>query len=181
MSSIFTQHLVIFGAGHVAKALVPILAQLPLQIKWIDSRQAEFDSVDTSVLNANVERIVSDDPCGEIAFLDPNSWVIVLTHNHQLDYAIVENCLKLNLVHYLGMIGSTTKAKRFVTRLKHRGFSESQVASLISPIGEALVPGKRPIEVAVSISAQIIQLLNDKKINGQEIISNDRVMAQSTQ
>lgn len=152
-----TQTLAIFGGGHVAQALIPIVSQLPLQIRWIDSRSECFDAVEVP---DNVDCIIDDDPVAEMADLPPNSWAVILTHNHQLDYELVECALKKSQCDFLGMIGSETKAKRFRTRLASRDFSEQQIAHMVSPIGERNVPGKRPIEVAVAISAQIIQRLN---------------------
>ena len=160
------QHIAIFGAGHVATALVPILAQLPLQISWIDSRSELFTD---NKLPQNISCIQSDEPVDEIASLHPHSWVIILTHNHQLDFALVEACLKQGNTAFLGMIGSATKAKRFRTRLEHREYSAPQIAQLISPIGDITIPGKRPIEVAVSISAQIIQKLHESSTQDHEI------------
>jgi xanthine dehydrogenase accessory factor len=160
------QHVAVFGAGHVASALVPILAQLPMQISWIDSRSELFMH---KKLPQNISCIQSDEPVDEIAALEPNSWVIILTHNHQLDFALVEACLKHGNIGFLGMIGSVTKAKRFRTRLEHREYSVAQIAQLISPIGDITIPGKRPIEVAVSISAQIIQKLHESSTQDDEI------------
>ena len=156
-----TQTLAVFGGGHVAQALVPILAQLPLQIRWIDSRSECFDEVPTP---DNVECVIDDDPVAEMADLPQGSWAVILTHNHQLDYELVECALKKNHCEFLGMIGSETKAKRFRTRLASRDFDEQQIGQMVSPIGELSVPGKRPIEVAVAISAQIIQKLNSQGI-----------------
>jgi len=179
------QHLAIFGAGHVAQALVPILAQLPLQITWVDSRENFFneDSAGDKVLKAieaqqsphgnvaikarsiaaslsNVYPIANDEPCEVLESLPPSAWVIILTHNHQLDYELVETALKNASLDFVGMIGSATKAKRFVTKLAHRGFTSAQIERLVSPIGLLNIAGKRPVEVAVSISAQLINLLN---------------------
>lgn len=184
------QHVAIFGAGHVAQALVPILAQLPLQISWIDSRENFFghDTTDNKVSDlalyaptnlptdvsskaqhiaaslSNVNAIINDDPCEIVEALPPSAWVIILTHNHQLDYELVESALKHPNLSFIGMIGSATKAKRFVTKLAHRGFQEQDMARLVSPIGDITIAGKRPIEVAVSISAQLINLLNASKV-----------------
>ncbi len=184
------QHVAVFGAGHVAQALVPILAQLPLQIQWVESREKWLDktgklSNDVSLANGDVsgvqltdvaggaQRIASahsnitpitiDEPEHIIASLPNNIWIIIVTHNHQLDYKLVEASLKHTEGNYIGMIGSKTKAKRFRTRLEHRGFAPSQIQRLISPIGDLSITGKRPIEVAVSISAQIMALMNKER------------------
>jgi xanthine dehydrogenase accessory factor len=155
-----SQHLAIYGAGHVAKALVPILAQLPLQISWVDERSELFEQDGQGLLAANnVHARVTDAPVDTISTLPANSWVLIMTHNHQLDFDLVCAALKRDDIDYLGMIGSDTKARRFQTRLAHREFSAQQIARLISPVGLPEVGGKKPIEVAVSIAGQLISRL----------------------
>jgi xanthine dehydrogenase accessory factor len=158
------QHIAIFGAGHVAKALVPILAQLPLRISWIDSREDLF----SHPLPANVKMVVEEAPETEVRGLEENTWLVILTHDHQLDYRITEQALKYPALPFVGLIGSQTKAKRFITKLEHRGFNESDLARLATPIGDTSIPGKRPIEVAVSIASQIIQRLHASEDNNQD-------------
>ncbi|HAM18493.1 MAG TPA: xanthine dehydrogenase accessory protein XdhC, partial [Alteromonas macleodii] len=158
--NVHQQHIAIFGAGHVAKALVPILAQLPVRISWIDSREELFPSS----LPANVHKVVEEAPESEVRHLDENSWLIILTHDHQLDYRITEQALKQPSLPFVGLIGSDTKAKRFITKLTQRGFDDNALARLFTPIGNRDIPGKQPIEVAVSISAQIIERLHVKEV-----------------
>ena len=76
----------LFGAGHVGRALVSILSQLPVRLRWIDSRADEFPAS----IPPGVEQVVSDDPEAEIAHLHPGAYVVVMTHDHPLDYAIAE-------------------------------------------------------------------------------------------
>ncbi len=151
------QTLAIFGAGHVAQSLVPILAQLPLSIRWIDSRDDVFNAIQVP---QGVSTIVDEQPEGELVLLPANSWVLILTHDHQLDFRLAETALKDGRFPYVGMIGSDTKAKRFRTRLAHRGFDDIAQQPLVTPVGNLSIPGKKPVEVAVSISAQIIERLN---------------------
>jgi xanthine dehydrogenase accessory factor len=161
------QPLAVFGAGHVAKALMPILQQLPLQINWIDSRADLFpDDLDKA---NNLTCLVDDEPASIVSRLPTNTWVLIMTHNHQLDFDIVLNALKRPDINYIGMIGSDTKARRFHTRLQHRDFSTKQIKRLISPVGLLDIPGKKPIEVAVSISAQIIQWLDQTSLNDKDM------------
>ena len=154
-----TQHIAIYGAGHVSKALVPILAQLPLQISWIDNRQAMLDEIALQTQPNNVTLLVSEHPADTITTLPNESWAMIMTHSHQLDFDIVEAALRRKDMTFVGMIGSDTKARRFRTRLSHREFEHQNIQRLISPVGLLDIPGKRPIEVAVSMAAQIIQLL----------------------
>ncbi|APD85964.1 xanthine dehydrogenase accessory protein XdhC [Alteromonas sp. Mex14] len=157
--NVHQQHIAIFGAGHVAKALVPILAQLPVRISWIDSR----DDLFPPLLPANVQKVVEEMPESEVRNFDENSWLVILTHDHQLDYRITEQALKLPSLPFVGLIGSDTKAKRFITKLIQRGFDEPALSRLVTPIGNRDIPGKQPIEVAVSIAAQLIARLHDDK------------------
>ena len=158
-----TQHLAIYGAGHVSKALVPILAQLPLQISWIDNRQDMLDEIAQQALPSNVKLVPSEGPADTIATLPNGAWVMIMTHNHQLDFDIVEAALNREEITFVGMIGSDTKARRFRTRLAHREFQQQDIQRLVSPVGLLNIPGKRPVEVAVSMAAQLIQLLEPEK------------------
>ncbi|MBU2876379.1 MULTISPECIES: xanthine dehydrogenase accessory protein XdhC [Alteromonadaceae] len=166
---VFCQHvnqLMLFGAGHVAQALVPIISQLPLNIVWVDSRQEMFDEVDKSELQlpTNVSALIAED-CTDALDEYPVNYVLVMTHDHQLDFELVHKALNIDSVEYLGLIGSATKAKRFRTRLANHGISAPMLEKLVCPVGITDIPGKRPIEVAVSIAGQLIGLLNKHESN----------------
>lgn len=166
---VFNQHVqqvLVFGAGHVAKALLPIISQLPLQISWVDNRTEMFD---LSAQSANVHCIEEIDPESVLDAVSTGAWVVVITHDHQLDFTIVERALANQDIQYIGMIGSSTKAKRFITRLTRKGVAKERLDAFFSPIGLSNVPGKKPIEVAVSIAGQIIQMLHsDSKPSTKE-------------
>jgi len=146
--------LVVFGAGHVAQALMAIMGQLPWQVTWVDSRAESFPAE----IPANVRRHHTDDPVADVDELCADSHVLILTHNHQLDYDLCRALLNAGHAASFGLIGSQTKAERFRQRLLHRGYSEAQIDSIRCPVGRADVPGKRPMEVAVSISAELLSL-----------------------
>lgn len=150
--------IMLFGAGHVGKALTTILAELPCQLKWVDNRREQFPVEMLANAPANIECIVSDNPVDEIASMPVGSFFIIMTHNHQLDFELCQALLKRGDFAYAGLIGSETKWKRFQHRLKHREFSKQAIEQLTCPIGLSAVPGKRPMEVAVSIAAEIIGL-----------------------
>ncbi len=150
----------LFGAGHVGRALIPLLAQLPLRVRWIDSRLDEFPDD----IPAGVTRVVAPHPEDEVADLPPGTLVLVMTHQHPLDYAITEAVLRRGDAGFLGVIGSQTKAQRFRMRLEHRGFPRDAIAAMHCPIGLAEVPGKRPMEVAISIAAQLVPLYQRPKV-----------------
>ncbi|MCY1423233.1 xanthine dehydrogenase accessory protein XdhC [compost metagenome] len=142
----------LFGAGHVGRALAPLLAGLPLRLQWIDSRAEEFPAQ----IPEGVHMRLLDEPLEAVEDAASGSYFLVMTHNHPLDYALAEAVLKRGDAGFLGMIGSRTKAERFRMRLEHRGYSPEAIAQMHCPIGLSEVPGKRPLEVAISIAGQVI-------------------------
>jgi xanthine dehydrogenase accessory factor len=91
---------------------------------------------------------------------------LTLTHHHQLDYELTETALKHPHLHHIGLIGSDTKAQRFIRRLEAREFSADDIQRVICPVGLSAVPGKLPMEVAVSIAAELIALQHDETSSG---------------
>ena len=152
-------HIGLFGAGHVAKELIKILGALPCRVSWIDPRSELFPET----MPANVSKIVSEEPQYEIANLPAGSDILILTHNHALDFELSMAALDHGYLRHIGLIGSDTKAERFVKRLAHRGYTEAQIATIKSPVGLAEVPGKLPMEVAVSIAGELIAIQNSNK------------------
>lgn len=149
-------NITVFGAGHVARALIPILAQLPCHIRWIDSRAQEFPQQ----IPDGVEVLLSDDPVAEVDDLPPHSYVMVMTHNHQLDLELSAAILARGDFAWFGLIGSRTKRVKFEHRLRQRGHSSEQLQRMRCPMGLAEVKGKLPIEIAVSIAAEVIATYN---------------------
>jgi xanthine dehydrogenase accessory factor len=147
-------HVAVFGAGHVGKALVKLLADLPCRVSWIDSRESEFPEA----LPAHVARIATDALEDALCDLPAGSDLLVMTHSHQLDYQVVEAALKRGDFRYLGLIGSRTKRARFVARLAARGVPEREIARLTCPIGLPGTGGKHPAEIAIAVAAQLLQL-----------------------
>lgn len=149
-------NIMLFGAGHVGKALIPVLAQLPCQITWVDNRAELFpDNIDNY---HNVHKVVSEEPMLEVESMPEDSYFVVMTHNHQMDFDISQAILKRGDFSYLGLIASDTKWRRFQQRYKHRDIDQLQVARMNCPIGLAEVGGKLPMEVAVSVAAEIINI-----------------------
>lgn len=144
----------IYGAGHVAHALIPLLATLPVKVRWIDSRADLF----TKSVPNNVTVIVDEFPEDQVRDARINTAYFVLTHNHQLDFVLCERILNRDDRTFLGLIGSQTKATRFRMRLAHKNISEDIIDTMTCPVGLSNIQGKRPMEVALSIAGQITQL-----------------------
>ncbi len=146
--------LYIFGAGHVGRAIVCRLAGLPFRVIWVDRREDIFpesvpDNVDICCAASSVE-IVQQAPAGA-AYL-------VMTHSHQIDFAVTAAILARNDAAYCGLIGSETKKSRFLKRFRQEeGLSQSQCDRLICPIGIKSITGKAPEIIATGTIAQLLQ------------------------
>ncbi|MCY1503471.1 xanthine dehydrogenase accessory protein XdhC [compost metagenome] len=159
----------VFGAGHVGRALVPLLASLPCKVRWIDSRENEFPEQ----IPSGVEKVVNEDVIDEIADMPKGSYFIVMTHNHQLDLELTAEILKRNDFAYFGLIGSKTKRVKFEHRLRERGFASETVQRMRCPMGIQEVKGKLPVEIAISIAGEVVATYNANF--GQEVKKGETV------
>ncbi len=145
---------VVLGAGHVGSAVVDILAQLPCRVLWIDSRTDCFgENIPPKVIT---QQLLSAEQSIEGCAAD--SYYLVMTHSHVLDQQLVEAILTRGDARFCGLIGSKSKATSFRSRLKRKGFTEDEIGSLTSPIGLPELKGKQPMEIAVSVVAQMMIL-----------------------
>lgn len=141
------------GAGHVGRAIVRLLTDLPCEVLWVDERDKEFPS---ELLPPHIQPWVSEAPEDEVALARPGDAYLVLTHRHDLDLRIVEAILRRGDFGFCGLIGSATKLARFQHRLRERGIPEGTLARLTCPIGLPGLSGKAPAVIAISAVAQLL-------------------------
>jgi xanthine dehydrogenase accessory factor len=144
--------LLLFGAGHVGRALVLALAPLPFATRWIDSRRDAFPER----APANAVMVHAVDPPRELAAAPDGAQVLVMTHSHPLDLAIVAEALGQRRFAFVGLIGSATKRARFLSQMRAAGLAEAALAELVCPIGLAGVEGKEPAVIAAAVAAQLL-------------------------
>ena len=147
-------HLALFGAGHVGRALIEVLARLPIRVTWIDPRESEF----LAWMPHNTRPVLTDMPEAEVRHQPANTAVLVTTHSHALDLELVRTWLDRGDFGFLGLIGSTAKRANFEAKLRARGYTEAQLARIVSPVGAPAVVGKEPEVIAIAIAAQLMSL-----------------------
>ena len=145
--------IVLFGAGHVGRALVKVMSEVACNVNWIDSRDDEFPAE----IPVNVKLICTDAPEAEVDAAKPGSYFLVMTHSHALDQALSERILRRADFAYFGLIGSLSKRRQFERRLLDRGISKVQLAGMNCPIGAAGIVGKEPATIAIAVAAEILQ------------------------
>jgi len=162
-------HMALFGGGHVARALVHTLAPLPLNVRWVDSRDEIFpEPVPANVLAEHADPVQS-----AVADLAPGSMVLVMSFSHTEDLDVVAACLTRQRaqadVPFIGLIGSQTKWASFSHRLQARGFQPEELAHVTCPIGLPGISGKAPEVIAVAVAAQLLQVIGSADISRGEI------------
>lgn len=149
--------LFLFGAGHIGTEIAKLLVDTPFKVKLIDSRPhwfAEFN-IHESIEQCQVKE--SDFKTFRDAVTwGSNCYVLVLTHNHAIDFDIVAMALE-NETKYLGLIGSKTKKVRFNNMLIKEMKIEDGMKHVICPIGLP-IGGDTPKEIAISVVAQLLQV-----------------------
>ena len=152
----------LFGAGHVGRALALALAPLPFQLRWIDSREAAFPA--RTIASATL--VHAPEPPAELAAAPNGALVIVMTHSHPLDLAIVAEALRQDRFSYVGLIGSATKRARFLSQMRAAGLGEAALGKLVCPIGISGIEGKEPPVIAASVAAQLLQVTSSQTASG---------------
>lgn len=144
----------VFGAGHVAQALVRVLATLDCQVTCIDSRPDWLAKLPKA---RNVETRCVDVPADLIPSLPASSYIISMTQGHAYDLPVLERVLRERRPPYIGVIGSDAKAVVLKRDLLKMGIDRERLDDLRCPIGLSL--GSRdPAEIAISIVAQLLQV-----------------------
>jgi xanthine dehydrogenase accessory factor len=146
----------IFGAGHVARATAPLARSIGFEVRVIDERE-ELNTAerfpDCSLDLRDAATVLKAAPLGEC------DWVLIVTHDHQLDQQVLELCVGQR-PRYLGLVGSRRKLLRITQRLLQKDPSLS-FERLHSPVGID-IGAVGPEEIAVSIAAELIAVKRGK-------------------
>jgi xanthine dehydrogenase accessory factor len=144
---------VMFGAGHVAAAVAPLLVSLDFDVQVIDARDdlcREERFPGCTVHTTDPRRYAAAMPD------DPAACWLIVTHDHALDQDLVETLLPKSFA-WLGMIGSRGKVARFLVRLRASGMDPGLFSRLSAPVGLDL-GAETPAEIAVAIAAELVRL-----------------------
>jgi xanthine dehydrogenase accessory factor len=146
--------IVLFGAGHVGLALACALRPLPLRVMVVETRTEALAGLPDGI---DARRVAM--PETAIDTIAPGGAVVILTHDHALDFMIALAALKRQDLAYVGMIGSATKRATFKSWLRREADSTNLLERLTLPIGGTLVKDKRPEVIAALVAAELVQTL----------------------
>jgi xanthine dehydrogenase accessory factor len=141
----------IWGAGHVGRALVAVIAQLPgVAITWIDTAPDRFPAD----LPAHLRLLPVPDPGLAVTLAPQDAEHLILTYSHALDLDLCHRLLSHGFAS-AGLIGSATKWARFRSRLAALGHTPSSIARIRCPIGDPAL-GKHPQAIAIGVAADFL-------------------------
>jgi xanthine dehydrogenase accessory factor len=145
----------LYGAGHVGRAIVRLLAGIDCRVQWIDERESEFPAEPSP---PHIEWLCVEPVEAEVKSAPRGAFYLVLTHSHDLDMAIAQAILQRGDFGFFGLIGSKTKRARFEHRLQERGLDRGLIQRMVCPIGLPGIEGKEPEVIAVAVVAQLLAL-----------------------
>jgi xanthine dehydrogenase accessory factor len=139
----------IYGAGHVGRALVDVLAPLPeIALTWVDTGSDRFpDKTPARILPTAT-------PATATALAPDHAEHLILTYSHAMDLEICHRLLARDFA-FAGLIGSATKWARFGKRLTQLGHTSEQISRITCPIGDPAL-GKHPQAIAVGVAASLL-------------------------
>ena len=149
----------IFGGGHVAQELVPVLTHVGFRCVVVDDREA---FVNPQVFPDAYRLVVGDlSDIHQLVDICPQDYVCVMTRGHQFDYYCQRAAMERK-PKYLGVIGSRNKIRVVTEKLLADGFCAEEIAACHMPIG-LNIGGETPAEIAISIAAELILARNGAK------------------
>ena len=152
------RHVLIFGAGHVAAALCPLLVTLGFSVTLFDNRQDRLEMPEFS----SARRIVAPytDLEKHLSF-NPDLHILVMTPEHSYDIEVLRRVIEMDW-YFLGVMGSFRKRKQIFDVLGGEGISEELIEKIRIPLGVD-IGSETPDEIAVSIAGELIRLHADPK------------------
>ena len=146
--------LVIFGCGHVCRALAPVVVRLGFALTVVDDRPEWADAK----AFPDGTQVVCDSLaayCHKVESVE-RSFILVMTRSHSFDFQILHHFVDKNAA-YLGIMASKSKALRFRTDLEtEAGIASELLDRVAMPVG-IKIGSRTPEEIAVSIAAQLVQ------------------------
>jgi xanthine dehydrogenase accessory factor len=148
--------LLLFGAGHVGKAIVKHCLDLDFDITVVDCREGIYNDWDfegCQQLTAPFDQILPT-----LSF-DENTFIIIATYDHAFDRDILSFCMQ-KPHYYLGMIGSKTKVARTKEMFLSEGIATKEAIEKVDmPVGID-INAETADEIAISIIARLIKEKN---------------------
>ena len=147
----------IVGAGHCSLAVAKVAIDCGMYVTVVEDRADLLEN-----FPASSSRVVAN----AAEFISQRDWhddeaLVLVSRNYELDREALAAALKKTGAGYIGMIGSRRKVHRVFDALKQVAPVE-RLKDVYAPIGLD-VGADSPAEIAVSVVAEILQVLRKRK------------------
>ncbi|MBU2696057.1 xanthine dehydrogenase accessory protein XdhC [Pimelobacter sp. 30-1] len=150
----------VFGMGHVGFELALLLSRHDVELHLVDSRADQVTADRTAPLRTGPADVrihqVPVLPELVVADLPPGCDVLVLTHDHAEDLALLDALLRSDVPGSIGLIGSSAKWVRFRAKLADLGHDASSIDRVRTPIGAPGPLGKEPATIALAVAVELL-------------------------
>jgi len=147
---------IVFGGGHVGRALGPVLRGLGFEVVLCDDGDTGALEPPPAWADRIVDSFALNDVERALGPLGDGDHVFIVTRDHAMDLRLLEDLLGRDLT-YLGMIGSRGKVGRFRKRLVAKGHDLRGWDRLRAPLGLD-IGAETPEEIAIAIAAELVAL-----------------------
>jgi xanthine dehydrogenase accessory factor len=144
--------IVIFGAGHTAQALLPVLLPLPCTLTVCDPRAEWLEKLPRA---RHLTIVRHDSPADLVPTLPADAFVLCMTQGHKTDRPILHRALAGRDFPFVGVIGSAAKAAVLRKEMIADGLAPARAKKFHCPVGLGF-GSNHPHEIALSIAAQLL-------------------------
>lgn len=163
--------LYIFGAGHIGAAVSELALRHGFYVELFDNRKDILEALPENVYS--LKNLIEYPPVEFNYALNQSGYVLIVTQTHKHDLPMLEHLLKnYPEFKYIGMIGSKLKVKECILFLKNKYGKDISFENLYAPVGIDL-GGDTPVDISLSILAEIFAVINNKKATHLRINYNE--------
>lgn len=144
----------VFGAGHIAQSLIPLLVQLHCHVTCIDTRPEWLNKLDDA---PKLRKLCVETPKDLVSEMPADTFFVLMSKGHATDLPVLSEILTTRTAPYVGVIGSQQKASVLRRDLAQQNISTEKIDSFFCPMGLP-IGNNTPAEIAISVAAQLIQV-----------------------
>ncbi|HBD28017.1 MAG TPA: xanthine dehydrogenase accessory protein XdhC, partial [Deltaproteobacteria bacterium] len=110
--------IIVFGAGHVAQALIPLLLTLECKLTCLDTRNEWLSKLPET---PKLKKLCVESLPESVEETSEKAFVLIMTQGHRSDFYVAQRFLARKELPFLGVIGSRSKAATLKRELKKEG------------------------------------------------------------
>lgn len=156
------KRIVICGGGHVSIPVIMLGVMMGCEVTVLEDRPSYADDARragaTTVICEPFEKGL------EKVSGSADTFFVIVTRGHRYDQICLEKIAQKEHA-YIGMIGSRKRTAMVKENLKKKGIDSAVLDAVYTPIG-LNINAETPVEIAVAIMAEIIQVKNRQKRSG---------------